>query len=91
MVVAEVVVIILLEPMADLVVETEDQHLLVLKVVVTKVVLVHLKVFQEVQELLLTEAVAVVDLLQLDQIMIMMVEVVVKKELLVDVELLFLL
>jgi hypothetical protein len=91
MVVAEVVVIILLEPMADLVVEAEDQHLLVLKVVVTKVVLVHLKVFQEVQELLLTEAVAVVDLLQLDQIMIMMVEVVVKKELLVDVELLFLL
>jgi hypothetical protein len=91
MVVAEVVVIILLEPMADLVVEAEDQHLLVLKVVVTKVVLVHLKVFQEVQELLLTEAVAVVDLLQLDQIMIMLVELVVKKELLVDVELLFLL
>jgi hypothetical protein len=86
-----VVVIIPLEPMVDLAVETEDQHLLVLKVVVTKVVLVHLKVFQEVQELLLTEAVAVVDLLQLDQIMIMLVELVVKKELLVDVELLFLL
>tara|TARA_B100000519_G_C14177206_1_gene406818 strand:- start:887 stop:1162 length:276 start_codon:yes stop_codon:yes gene_type:complete len=91
MAVAEVVVIILLEPMADLVVETEEVDLLVVKVVVTKVVLVHLKVFQEVQELLLTEAVAVVDLLQLDQIMIMMVEVIIKKELLVDVELLFLL
>ena len=75
----------------DLVVEAEEMHLLVLKVVVTKVVLVHLKVFQELQELLLTEAVAAVDLLQLDQIMIMMVEVVVKKDLLVDVELLFLL
>ena len=84
------VVIIPLEPMVDLVVEAEEMHLLVLKVVVTKVVLVHLKVFQELQELLLTEAVAAVDLLQLDQIMIMMVEVVVKKDLLVDVELLFL-
>ena len=85
------VVIIPLEPMVDLVVEAEEMHLLVLKVVVTKVVLVHLKVFQELQELLITEAVAAVDLLQLDQIMIMLVELVVKKDLPVDVELLFLL
>ena len=91
MAVAEVVVIIPLEPMVDLVVEAEEMHLLVLKVVVTKVVLVHLKVFQELQELLITEAVAAVDLLQLDQIMIMLVELVVKKDLPVDVELLFLL